>query len=221
MADRINYAGQLARQANSASNRTLAKGYSTVAKAVLTAEPRDEVARRRASLTAKADAMPPGDQRDRLHRQAQRLLEENPPAPTPEEQARNTRPVNAGGTTGLGRPRVTGPGASLPADGPQQARPGDMPGRQVVKAALPVAVWDQRRRLLGVVQPARIVQPAAGAAEAAVAKAMRSGWRVGQAGQARCGPSGLRIFLRSGRRGRRFKSGHPDQRTQVNAMITN
>lgn len=44
-------------------------------------------------------------------------------------QARNTGPVNAGGTTGLGQPRRTG------ADGPQKALPGDAPGRQVIKAA--------------------------------------------------------------------------------------
>ena len=54
---------------------------------------------------------------------------------SPEEQARNRGPVSVGGTTGMGRPRQTGPAASLPADGPQQARPGDVPGRQVVKAS--------------------------------------------------------------------------------------
>jgi hypothetical protein len=40
-------------------------------------------------------------------------------------QARNTGPVNAGGTTGLGLPR----------NAPQTALPGDATGRQVVKAA--------------------------------------------------------------------------------------
>ncbi len=54
---------------------------------------------------------------------------------TPEEQARDTGPVNVGGTTGLGQPRKTGPAAALPADGPQQALPGAVPGRQVIKAA--------------------------------------------------------------------------------------
>jgi hypothetical protein len=49
-------------------------------------------------------------------------------------QARNRGPVNAGGTRGLGQPRQTGPAEALPADGPQQARPGDAPGRQVIKA---------------------------------------------------------------------------------------
>jgi hypothetical protein len=50
-------------------------------------------------------------------------------------QARNTGPVNAGGTTGMGMPRTTGPAAALPGDGPQQRLPGDVPGRQVVKAS--------------------------------------------------------------------------------------
>ena len=40
-------------------------------------------------------------------------------------QARSTGPANAGGTRGLGLPR----------NAPQQARPGDPPGREVVKAA--------------------------------------------------------------------------------------
>lgn len=36
------------------------------------------------------------------------------------------RPVNLGGTTGLGMPRTS----------PQQALPGDVPGRRVVKSGL-------------------------------------------------------------------------------------
>lgn len=43
--------------------------------------------------------------------------------------------VNAGGTTGMGTPRVTGPAEALPLDGPQQRLPGDVPGRQVIKNA--------------------------------------------------------------------------------------
>lgn len=39
------------------------------------------------------------------------------------------------GTTGMGKPRKTGPPDTLPADGPQQPLPGDPAGRQVVKAA--------------------------------------------------------------------------------------
>lgn len=54
---------------------------------------------------------------------------------SPEAQARDTGPATAGRTTGLGQPRQAGPAAALPADGPQRARPGDVPGRQVIKAA--------------------------------------------------------------------------------------
>src|SRR5208282_3707707 len=43
---------------------------------------------------------------------------------SPEAQAKNTDPVNAGGTTGMGQPRVTGPDAALPGDGPQATLPG-------------------------------------------------------------------------------------------------
>jgi hypothetical protein len=54
---------------------------------------------------------------------------------SPEEQARDTGPVNAGGTTGMGLPRSTGPAAALPGDGPQARLRDDVPGRQVVKAS--------------------------------------------------------------------------------------
>jgi hypothetical protein len=77
---------------------------------------------------------------------------------SPDEQARDTGPVSAGGTTGLGAPRDAGPDAALPGDGPQQARPGDAAGRQVVKAALQVAVYDQSGTLAGITDPAGIVQ---------------------------------------------------------------
>jgi hypothetical protein len=53
----------------------------------------------------------------------------------PAAQARNTGPVRAGGTTGMGQPRTTGPAAALPADGPQAGLRGDVPGRTVVKAS--------------------------------------------------------------------------------------
>jgi hypothetical protein len=79
---------------------------------------------------------------------------------TPDEQARSRGPVRAGGTTGMGLPRATGPAASLPGDGPQQGRPGDLPDRQVVKG-LHVAVYDQYRRVVGVTDPAGIRQPVA------------------------------------------------------------
>ena len=68
-------------------------------------------------------------------------------AASPDDQARDTGPVNAGGTTGLGQPRVTGPAAALPGDGPQEALPGDPPGRQVIKAAaLKAVVYDRAGR---------------------------------------------------------------------------
>jgi len=66
-------------------------------------------------------------------------------------QARNRGPVQAGGTTGMGQPRVTGNAAALPFDGPQSALPGDTqtPGRQVIKAVLPpVRTADGRVALL-------------------------------------------------------------------------
>jgi hypothetical protein len=77
-----------------------------------------------------------------------------------EEQARSSDPVDAGGTTGMGQPRATGTGAALPDDGPQAALPGDMPGRQVVKSALRVAVYDGARQLAGLVAPDAISQVA-------------------------------------------------------------
>jgi hypothetical protein len=64
---------------------------------------------------------------------------------TPEEQAVNSGPVNAGGTTGMGQPRATGPDSALPGDGPQASRPGDVPGRTVVKG-LAVLVYDRAGR---------------------------------------------------------------------------
>lgn len=78
---------------------------------------------------------------------------------SPDEQARNAGPVNAGGTTGLGEPRTTGPAASLPADGPQAALPGDVPGRTVVKS-LPVLVYDRAGRQC-ITSPGAIRQPVA------------------------------------------------------------
>jgi hypothetical protein len=54
-----------------------------------------------------------------------------------EARARNTGPVKAGGTTGLGKPRQTGPAAASPADGPQRAMPGDLADRAVIKSLGP------------------------------------------------------------------------------------
>jgi len=73
-------------------------------------------------------------------------------------QARSTGPVRAGGTTGMGKPRVTGPGAALPGDGPQRAMPGDMAGRTVVKAAGWTDVHDWTGSLVGVVKQADLVR---------------------------------------------------------------
>ncbi len=91
-------------------------------------------------------------------------------AASPEDQARDTGPVNAGGTTGMGQPRTTGPDAALPGDGPQAQLPGDT-GRQVVKSALPVAVWGAGREFLGLTRPDAIVQQVAKADSDAPAKA--------------------------------------------------
>ena len=70
-----------------------------------------------------------------------------------------TGPVKAGGTTGLGEPR----------DAPQEPLPGDVPGRQVIKAdgdgegkAKMVAVFDSKGDLVGVCDPGDIT-PIAGA----------------------------------------------------------
>jgi len=93
-------------------------------------------------------------------------------ARTPDEQARDTGPVNAGGTTGLGQPRATGPAAALPDDGPQATLPGDAqtPGRQVIKAdgegKTPMCVvYDQKGRLIGIVAPDDITPVANSEAE--------------------------------------------------------
>jgi hypothetical protein len=92
---------------------------------------------------------------------------------TPEAQAADTGPVDAGGTTGLGEPRKTGPAAALPADGPQKALPGDVPGRTVVKSALAL-VYDRDRNLVGVADRAEIVQRVAKADGDGEKKAMQA-----------------------------------------------
>jgi hypothetical protein len=92
---------------------------------------------------------------------------------SPEEQARDTGPVSAGGTTGMGEPRMTGPAGALPKDGPQQAKPGDMPGRAVVKSALAL-VYDRGRNLIGVTDSAAIVTQVAKADGDGEKKAMQA-----------------------------------------------
>jgi hypothetical protein len=78
---------------------------------------------------------------------------------SPEVQARNTGPVNAGGTTGMGQPRQTGPASSSPANGPQRALPGDVPDRTVIKALNPewTAVYDYTGRLAGAVKTSSVI----------------------------------------------------------------
>ena len=87
---------------------------------------------------------------------------------TPDEAAANATPVDAGGTTGMGEPRHTGPGAALPGDGPQRSLPGDVPGREVIKAdgdkPAMQAVFDADGNLVGIVDPAQIT-PVAGASK--------------------------------------------------------
>ena len=63
-----------------------------------------------------------------------------------DEQAAHSDPVNAGGVTGMGTPK----------GGDVKALPGDVPGREVLKAALAL-VYDQDRRLVGVTDSAAIV----------------------------------------------------------------
>ena len=82
--------------------------------------------------------------------------------PSAEEQAADKGPEPSPGTTGLGEPRTTGPAEALPADGPQEQLPGDVPGRTVIKSALPVAVWDHTGQLFGVTAADSIVMKADG-----------------------------------------------------------
>jgi hypothetical protein len=100
------------------------------------------------------------------------VAKEGAPAP-PEAQAKDSGPVNAGGTTGMGEPRETGPAAALPGDGPQKAMPGDVPGRTVVKSALAL-VYDRDRNLAGVCDSAAIVQRVAKADGDGEKKAMQA-----------------------------------------------
>ncbi len=79
--DRLEHAELLSRKARNASDRVLGRGYSAVAKAALTAQPRAVTERQVAELTVRAAATPNSSQADAIRRQAQRLLEEHPPAP--------------------------------------------------------------------------------------------------------------------------------------------
>jgi len=109
---RTAYAEVLAVKARDAGDAAIAKGYRDLATAVLKAAPRDEVAAQHRQLTDKANAMPPGPERKRVLAAAQRLLDENPQAP--EDQARSTGPVSAGGTRIMGRQPVAKAGDAGP-----------------------------------------------------------------------------------------------------------
>jgi hypothetical protein len=141
---------------------------SYVAKAgrVLSAANESEIRTAAASLQKVLTSLPAApvadDSGQLVAKEGSDMPQDNKPAEpvgkaSSDDQARNTGPVNAGGTTGMGEPRVTGPDAALPADGPQQSLPGDVPGRQVIKAAI-AAVFDENGRLIGVTDPAAIVQ---------------------------------------------------------------
>lgn len=82
-----------------------------------------------------------------------------------EAQARSRGPVSAGGTTGMGQPRTTGPAAALPGDGPQERRPGGVADRTVVKAGAAgwVDVHDWTGRLVGIVKQSNIIHGASAA----------------------------------------------------------
>ena len=79
--DRLVHVAELTKRARNATDPTLRRGYSAVAKATLTARPRAEVARQHAELVAKAAGCQNGAQADAIRRQAERLLEEHPPSP--------------------------------------------------------------------------------------------------------------------------------------------
>jgi len=106
LASRVAYAQDLSVAAQQATDRVARQGYKDRAVAVLKARPRDEVSAQHRELTDRANSMPPGPERDRLARQAQQLIEENPQPPDVQ--------VNAGGTRSMGVQAVAkaGHGAS-------------------------------------------------------------------------------------------------------------
>ena len=122
LAARIAYAQDLSAAAQGATDRTIRQGYRDLATAVLKARPRDEVSAQHRALTDRANAMPAGPERDRVARQAQQLLDENPQAP--DVQASSTGQVNAGGTRAIG----TQPVAKTAADGKHLVRVHDEHG---------------------------------------------------------------------------------------------
>lgn len=181
LAARCNEAATLSRAAETASDPVLKRSYAKIAKATIGALPAAEVRARHQQLKEQADSMTPGAARDRVLREMDQLLEDNPtpdqwPVDRPEVQARDNRPVyQAGATTGLGHPRRS-PQASLPGD--TQAN------RIVVKAAAEEAPPPPERlivcfsqtgqiigccyesRLIPVLDPADVGQPAVAKASA-------------------------------------------------------
>lgn len=79
--DRLAHVTDLTERARSSADPTLRRGYSAVAKAVLTARPRARVAQEHAQLVAKAAGLGNTGAGDAARREAEQLLTENPPAP--------------------------------------------------------------------------------------------------------------------------------------------
>lgn len=83
--DRLAYSGELTAKAKASPDAVLRRGYGRLARAVLQARPRAEVARESAALIAKAAGAPLDHQSAALRRKAELLLEEHPPAPRRDE----------------------------------------------------------------------------------------------------------------------------------------
>lgn len=79
--DRLIHAKGLVRKAQAATDPTLRRGYTAVAKAVLAAQPRAATERQVTERISKAAGLGNTAQADALRRQAQELLERHPPAP--------------------------------------------------------------------------------------------------------------------------------------------
>lgn len=145
----VRKAGRVLSASNEAAIRSAADSLQKVLTSLPQAPVADEVSKEAPMAAGKAVTDPAEDT-------AQVAKE----GAAPEAQAADTGPVNAGGTSGLGEPRTTGPDGALPADGPQASLPGDaqVPGRQVVKGAegLQVAVYDAAGSVV-LVNPAAIL----------------------------------------------------------------
>jgi len=187
--------------------------------AALERQARDELldhppaVRRNAAPVAKAKAKPDEDQLMAIYDRDGNLThvgypkDMTPVTPVPAAQAKNTGPVKAGGTTGAGQPRQTGPAAALPADGPQEALPGGT-DRQVIKSMGPgwIEFRDWTGTLAGAVKRSdvtplprgQVLKGAAASSRANVYDASRR--RIGTAALADIIPlAGLRARRRAGR----------------------